>query len=56
MIDNKPITYEEIRSGMRLWNSKTKCWQKVLRTYLWKDILAENPDTYYKQKINRGSE
>lgn len=43
----KPLQFEEIYSGMQLWDNHKKKWQKVLRVYLWKDILEENPGRFY---------
>ncbi|WP_010093100.1 hypothetical protein [Ornithinibacillus scapharcae] len=45
-----PVKFEEIYSGMKLWDNENKRWQKVLRVYLWEDIIKNNPNKYYKQK------
>ena len=45
-----PVKYEEIYSGMRLWDNENKRWQKVLRVHVWKSILENNPDKFYVEK------
>jgi hypothetical protein len=46
----KPVKFDEIYSGMKLWDIENKRWQKVLRVNLWEDILKENPNKFYTQK------
>lgn len=46
----EPVKYDEIYSGMRLWDNENKRWQKVLRVYLWEDIIKENPSKFYAKK------
>jgi hypothetical protein len=42
----RPVRFDEIKSGMKLWDDKEKRWAKVLRVYLWDGILKENPGRY----------
>lgn len=46
----KPVKFEEIYSGMKLWDNENKRWQKVLRVYLWEDIIKKNPNKFYAKK------
>ena len=48
---NNPLTFEEIKSGMMVWDNDNKRWQKVLRVNLWESILKNKPNTFYKHKI-----
>lgn len=45
-----PIKFEDIYSGMKLWDNDNKRWQKVLRVYLWERIIKDNPNRYYASK------
>lgn len=46
-----PVKVEEVYSGMRLWDSENKRWQKVLRVDLWKKIIKKKPNKFYKNKL-----
>lgn len=46
----QPLQFFEIKSGMELWDNKEKRVQKVLRAWLWKDMIIREPDRYYKKK------
>lgn len=49
----EPIKFEEIYSGMRLWDNENKRWQKVLRVDLWEKIIQENPLKFYAKKLKQ---
>ncbi len=46
----QPVKYEELYSGIKLWDNENKRWQKVLRVHLWKKIIQENPNKFYTKK------
>jgi hypothetical protein len=46
----KPVKYEDLYSGMKLWDNENKRWQKVLRVHLWEKILRDNPNKFYATK------
>jgi hypothetical protein len=46
----EPVKFEEIYSGMRLWDNENKRWQKVLRVSLWEKIIKENPNKFFTKK------
>jgi hypothetical protein len=49
-IEMEPVKIDELYSGMKLWDNENKRWQKVLRVYLWEDIIKKNPDKFYAKK------
>lgn len=53
-MNDKPLEFSEIRSGMTLWDNKEKRVQKVLRVYLWESMIEENPNRYYKKRPKEG--
>lgn len=48
-----PVKFEDIYSGMKIWDNEKKHWQKVLRTYLWEDIIKKNPVRFYAKKLKQ---
>lgn len=46
----QPVKYEELYSGIKLWDNENKRWQKVLRVHLWEKIIQENPNKFYTKK------
>lgn len=49
-MSEQPLKFSDIKSGMELWDNKNKRVQKVLRVYLWADMIANEPNRYFKKK------
>lgn len=49
-MNDVPLKFSEIYSGMTLWDNEWQRTQKVLRVYLWEDMIANNPNRYFKRK------
>ena len=42
------ITYDELYTGMRLWDFEKKTWHVVFNADTWKDLIEKHPNRYYK--------
>jgi hypothetical protein len=49
-VKDEPLKFSDIYSGMTLWDNEWKKPQKVLRVYLWEEMIENNPNRYFKRE------